>query len=60
VSGTFLGTMMNHNGNGPLVFDGLWSLLSINVDLFFTAGIADEAHGLFGVINHGNSAHRHR
>jgi uncharacterized protein (TIGR03118 family) len=60
MSGTFHGTMMNHNGNGPLVFDGLWGLLSINVQLFFTAGIGDEAHGLFGVINHGNSAHRHR
>jgi uncharacterized protein (TIGR03118 family) len=57
---TFHGTMMNHNGSGPLVFDGLWSLLSINVNLFFTAGINDEADGLFGVINHGNSAHRHR
>jgi uncharacterized protein (TIGR03118 family) len=60
MNGTFLGTMMNHNGSGPLVFNGLWSLLSINVNLFFTAGIMDEAHGLFGVINHGNSAHRHR
>jgi len=60
MNGTFLGTMMNHNGSGPLVFPGLWSLLSINVNLFFTAGIMDEAHGLFGVINHGNSAHRHR
>lgn len=60
MNGTFLGTMMNHDGSGPLVFPGLWSLLSINVNLFFTAGIMDEAHGLFGVINHGNSAHRHR
>jgi uncharacterized protein (TIGR03118 family) len=60
MNGTFLGTIMNHDGSGPLVFDGLWSLLSINVNLFFTAGIAGEAHGLFGVINHGNSAHRHR
>jgi uncharacterized protein (TIGR03118 family) len=60
MSGTFHGTMMNHNGSGPLVFPGLWSLLSINVNLFFTAGINGEADGLFGVINHGNSAHRHR
>ena len=60
MSGTFHGTMMNHNGSGPLVFDGLWSLLSINVNLFFTAGINGEADGLFGVIDHGNSAHRHR
>jgi uncharacterized protein (TIGR03118 family) len=60
MNGTFLGTMMNHNGRGPLVFPGLWSLLSINNELFFTAGINDEADGLFGVINHGNSAHRHR
>jgi uncharacterized protein (TIGR03118 family) len=60
ITGAFHGTMMNHNGHGPLVFDGLWSLLSINVNLFFTAGINDEADGLFGVIDHGNSAHRHR
>ena len=34
----------------PLAFDGLWSLYFIDTSLFFTAGIAGEAHGLFGVI----------
>ena len=34
----------------PLAFDGLWALHFIDTSLFFTAGIADEAHGLFGVI----------
>jgi uncharacterized protein (TIGR03118 family) len=34
----------------PLVFDGLWALLFVDTDLYFTAGIADEQHGLFGEI----------
>jgi len=34
----------------PLAFDGLWGLFLSNGDLFFTAGIADEDHGMFGVI----------
>ena len=34
----------------PLVFDGLWALLFVDTDLYFTAGIADEEHGLFGEI----------
>ncbi len=34
----------------PLEFDGLWALLFVGTDLYFTAGIAAEAHGLFGEI----------
>jgi hypothetical protein len=34
----------------PLQFDGLWDLLPQDAGVFFTAGIADEAHGLFGII----------
>jgi uncharacterized protein (TIGR03118 family) len=34
----------------PLVFDGLWDLVFLNKALYFSAGIADEEHGLFGVI----------
>ena len=34
----------------PLAFDGLWALLFLDTDLYFTAGIAGEAHGLFGEI----------
>ena len=30
----------------PLVFDGLWALLFVGTDLYFTAGLADEEHGL--------------
>jgi len=39
----------------PLAFDGLWSLYFIDTSLFFTAGIAGEAHGLFGVIEAGTN-----
>jgi hypothetical protein len=34
----------------PLQFDGLWDLLPLGDGVFFTAGIADEEHGLFGII----------
>jgi uncharacterized protein (TIGR03118 family) len=53
-SGAFLGTLLTtgtSKTNGtPLAFDGLWGLHFIGDKLFFTAGIADEDHGLFGVI----------
>jgi uncharacterized protein (TIGR03118 family) len=49
--GTFLGTP---RGAPPdrdvLAFDGLWDLVLLNGGLYFSAGIADEEHGLFGVI----------
>jgi uncharacterized protein (TIGR03118 family) len=48
-SGAFLGHLEKSRGI-PLAFDGLWGLHFIDKRLFFTAGIADESHGLFGVI----------
>src|SRR5205814_1124238 len=49
VSGNFIETLMRADGT-PLQFDGLWDLLPLGDGVYFTAGIADEAHGLFGII----------
>jgi uncharacterized protein (TIGR03118 family) len=49
VTGTFIETLMRADGT-PLQFDGLWDLLPQDAGVFFTAGIADEEHGLFGII----------
>jgi len=49
VSGNFIETLMRADGTS-LQFDGLWDLLPLTDGVFFTAGIADEAHGLFGII----------
>ncbi len=49
VSGTFIETLMRADGT-PLQFDGLWDLLPLGDGVYFTAGIADEEHGLFGLI----------
>src|SRR5436309_15226314 len=46
---TFIETLMRADGT-PLQFDGLWDLLPLGSGVYFTAGIADEAHGLFGII----------
>src|SRR5207248_2174226 len=48
-TGAFLGQLRGGEG-APLAFDGLWGLLFSDGRLFFTAGLADEEHGLFGVI----------
>jgi uncharacterized protein (TIGR03118 family) len=48
-NGNFVGSPRNSFGNS-LQFDGLWALVFGNGGLYFTAGIADEAHGNFGVI----------
>jgi uncharacterized protein (TIGR03118 family) len=40
-----------HREDQPLQFNGLWALFFFDRKLYFTAGIADEAHGLFGVIH---------
>jgi hypothetical protein len=48
-SGSFAGTPHDVFGN-PLAFDDMWGLFLANGGLFFAAGIADEAHGMFGVI----------
>ena len=49
VTGAFNETLMRADGT-PLQFDGLWDLLPLGDGVFFTAGIADEEHGLFGII----------
>jgi uncharacterized protein (TIGR03118 family) len=49
VTGAFIETLMTADGT-PLEFDGLWDLLPQAEGVFFTAGIADEEHGLFGII----------
>jgi hypothetical protein len=49
VTGNFLERLMRADGT-PLQFDGLWDLLPQDAGVFFTAGIADEEHGLFGII----------
>lgn len=51
-SGAFLGALKKKTG-GTLAIDGLWGLYFINQEMFFTAGIVDESHGLFGVIKAG-------
>lgn len=48
-TGAFLETLVTADGT-PLEFEGLWDLLPLGEGVYFTAGIADEEHGLFGVI----------
>ena len=48
-TGAFIETLMRADGT-PLQFDGLWDMLPLDGGVFFTAGIADEEHGLFGII----------
>jgi uncharacterized protein (TIGR03118 family) len=54
-TGAVRGTLVNSDG-GPVAIDGLWALLRGNGtagargDLLFSAGIADEAHGLLGTL----------
>jgi uncharacterized protein (TIGR03118 family) len=48
-TGAFIKTLRRSDGT-RLQFDGLWDLLPLGDGVFFTAGIADEAHGLFGII----------
>jgi len=48
-TGAFIETLMRADGT-PLQFDGLWALLPLGNGVYFTAGIADEEHGLFGII----------
>jgi len=53
-TGAFVGTLTEKDGT-PLDFEGLWDLLQLNNGLYFTAGIGDEEHGLFGVIQKAQS-----
>ena len=48
-TGAFIETLMRADGT-PLQFDGLWDMLPLGNGTYFTAGIADESHGLFGII----------
>jgi uncharacterized protein (TIGR03118 family) len=48
-TGAFIETLMRADGT-PLQFDGLWDLLPLGNGVYFTAGISDEEHGLFGLI----------
>jgi uncharacterized protein (TIGR03118 family) len=48
-TGQFIETLTQADGT-PLQFDGLWDLLPLGDGTYFTAGIADEEHGLFGLI----------
>jgi uncharacterized protein (TIGR03118 family) len=48
-TGASLGTINRADGT-PLQFNGLWAMLPLGSGVYFTAGIADEAHGLFGLI----------
>jgi len=48
-TGAFLGTISRADGT-PLQFDGLWDMLPLGNGVYFTAGIAGEDHGLFGII----------
>src|SRR5437588_2529745 len=48
-TGAFLETISQADGT-PLQFEGLWALLPLGDGVYFTAGIADETHGLFGLI----------
>jgi uncharacterized protein (TIGR03118 family) len=60
-TGAFRGQLEDADDH-PLAFDGLWGLAFSGRSLFFTAGIADEEHGLFGVIRrakHANEGENH-
>ena len=48
-TGAPLGRLKNRRGDA-LAFNGLWALFFFDDRLYFTAGIGDESHGLFGVI----------
>jgi uncharacterized protein (TIGR03118 family) len=54
-TGEFLETLSTADGT-PLEFDGLWDLLPLGDGVYFTAGIADEEHGLFGLITEDEEA----
>jgi uncharacterized protein (TIGR03118 family) len=48
--GFFMGNLHNINDGSPVAFDGLWGLLFQGSDLYITAGIGDEDHGLFSEV----------
>ena len=52
-TGASLGPLRKSNG-APMVISGLWALLFVDTDLYITAGIDGEAHGVFSEINADN------
>jgi uncharacterized protein (TIGR03118 family) len=54
-TGASLGTINRADGT-PLQFDGLWDMLPLGPGVYFTAGISDEEHGLFGLITEDSSS----
>jgi uncharacterized protein (TIGR03118 family) len=57
-TGTFV-TQLLHRPGQPLEFNGLWSLFFFDHRLYFTAGIGDESHGLFGFIRRAEEQEGH-
>src|SRR6266446_591030 len=53
-TGAFIGTPTEKDGT-PLDFANLWDLLPLNNGIYFSAGIAHEQDGLFGVIQKAQS-----
>ena len=53
-TGAFVGTPTEKDGT-PLDFANLWDLLPLNNGIYFSAGIAHEQDGLFGVIQKAQS-----
>jgi uncharacterized protein (TIGR03118 family) len=53
-TGAFVGTPTEKDGT-PLDFANLWDLLPLNNAIYFSAGIAHEQDGLFGVIQKAQS-----
>ena len=48
-TGAFIETLTHADGT-PLQLDRLWDLLPLGTGVYFSAGIADESHGLFGLV----------
>jgi uncharacterized protein (TIGR03118 family) len=57
-TGDSLGPLKNRRGES-LAFNGLWALFSFDDRLYFTAGIGDESHGLFGFIKRSGEQDEH-
>jgi len=64
-TGKLLGVLRDGSGH-PIEIDGLWALIPGNAGanghphaLYFTAGVDDEAHGLFGMLSATPQGHGH-
>jgi len=57
-TGASLGPLKNRRGES-LAFNGLWALFFFDDRLYFTAGIGDESHGLFGFIRRAEEQEDH-